>query len=1483
MSFTVAGILVLLFAAYALLHTSVVQTCLVSYFTSRIEYVTGVKIQIGGVDFRPVKSLVLNDMLLKDYRNDTLLYCKRVNVEIDSFRLTSRSFTVQDVTLEEAYFNLWLVRGEEKSEMNLDVFLKALKKGKTVAGMQRRQSLDWAVGLKRIRIRDSRFVYKEQEYEPLEYGINWTDVACRGVNADITELDFADKVRLKVSGLSLTEKSGFVLKELNAEVVASDSTLSITKGEIITDRSRLALERLAYRWVPGRRDWRYFTTRMRQYYKLGPSSVSFVDLAYFNQRLLGIENTVRCTGVVTNTVHRLEGHNLLLEFGENSVIRGSFTSSGLPDLWNTVFEIDFEDTHLNPNDLETIYLPWLGYSIPVPAPLHHFRHFDVEGKFQGTLEDFMLDVQSVTPGMRGKVHLDYSPCAGGQSGDCSSLAGDFNFHVVNFGKLAHVNGALLGWGNMSGSYHGQLDSAGVNMNARATIHNLKVNTSTLRNADVFLTYENDRLNLISSVRNEGVELGLRMNYDTSDSIAFFSSKGHFAVENLNRFGWSATGGDENVKGTFDVVYGFKTEQESFAHVNIFDLFYSTPADSFFIPRISMENLVESDYYTTSLFSDVVDMQIEGHYMAVRPLDFTRKLLKSYLPAYTSETMREYKKRKEKKINFRYTIDMKDMNRVLKVLYPEVFIADGTQIYSGYDNVCNEIYLLLRSDSLRYGDWGMRSPKIEVKGDKEKLSMVWKADEMDYMGWIRVYNMRNEFSLNDNKIHTGFQWANWQSQTYSGALAADAELVSLPDDRYRAEVKIHPGVVVMSDSIWHVAASSMIIEGKEVEVENFLLKSGEQYFSVNGRISENPSDSLAVCLNQFNLTEFNRLVLGSRTDVFGMINGKVVVQDYYKDKLLYSDIRVGDWGFNRDTLGTLKLMSFWDADSNRMIIRAENRVREDVPLHVEGFYVPAADSIDVMVKLTELDLERVGRYANEHLKYSAGSLNGALHITGTSAQPEASGHLYLDSVVMYSRELNTAFKVNDSVHIERNRVYLRDFVVADAEGNHSVCSGYYSLADYKYDLNITSQNFLLMNTGYENSELLYGRIYLSGFTNVNSRGGLTNVTVNARPESNSQLFLPLASAVSEEDGNFLHFISQNQPQHRRVKVRTEKSSFLVNANLELNDNLKVQIVFDPTIGDVLKTAGKGNVKINLDQDGGISMLGEYNITRGSYLFTLGGVFNKNFQLSPGGSIKWNGSPYDAVIDLNAVYNLKTSLNELLANTNSLTDRSTKVPVECILNLSDNLSNPLVKFDINFPSLDSQTRSFIQSLFSSQDEINKQIFSLLMLNKFYKPDYMNATDVEERNMGYQAGVTTATEMVSRQLSRWLSKISNNFDVDFSYRPGDNITSDEIELALSTQLLNDRVTLTANGNMDVGNTKDITSNSTNNNNIAGDFDVDVKLNKQGTLKLKAYSHTDEKIIYKNNAETTQGVGISYQETFDTFKELIHKYFGFFRKQTK
>ena len=399
--------------------------------------------------------------------------------------------------------------------------------------------------------------------------------------------------------------------------------------------------------------------------------------------------------------------------------------------------------------------------------------------------------------------------------------------------------------------------------------------------------------------------------------------------------------------------------------------------------------------------------------------------------------------------------------------------------------------------------------------------------------------------------------------------------------------------------------------------------------------------------------------------------------------------------------------------------------------------------------------------------------------------------------------------------------------------------------------------------------------------LNNRNGQNNITVTARTENNSKLFIPLTETASTQANNFLHFINTGQQARRRTQVASEKMNINLDANLEVNDNLDVDVVFDPTVGDVLHVNGAGDIKVVLDKDGGVGMFGEYRISKGNYQFTLSNLVNKNFVLKEGGTIAWNGAPYDATLNISAVYNIKTSLTELLptevggAEGFESQEKGRKVPVECILNLSDNLVNPLVKFDINFPTLESQTKSYVQSLFSSQDEINKQMFALLVMGKFYRTD---ENDTRWGDQARMAGVSTVTEMISSQLSRWLSQISNRVDIGLAYRVADHqVTTDEIEVALSTQLLNDRITLSANGNMDVGNTAAGNSNA---NNIAGDFDLEVKLNRQGTLKMKAYSHTDEKLIY-NNTETIQGVGVSYQESFDTFRELMRKYIGFFKRK--
>lgn len=1490
--FILTGIILFLCLSYAVLHSPSIQTRLVKYFTDRIERTTGAKIQIGGVDFRPMASLVLNDVLLKDYRNDTLVYCRDFVVKIDSFNLFQRRFTVSEVIFENAYFNLWIERGQDAAIMNIELFLSSLEKGASPTSSDKEASpmssdkgseeSSWNVNFGRIGIRNSRFNYREAEYEAVNYGINWTDVVCHNLNVDISDIDFSGgRTVLRVSDLSLCEKSGFEIKELDAWMVAVDSNIVITEGLIRTERSLVDLQRLEYTWQPGQGDWRNFITKMGQYYGLGRSSVSFIDLAFFNERLLGIENTVVCSGVVCNTVNKIEGRNLQLEFGKNSVFRGNFKSSGLPDFWNTLFDINFYDSHITPEDLETVYLPWMGQHIAIPAPLHKLKQFDAEGNLKGTIEDFIVRARSVNRNLQGDLVFKYAPC-GGDSTDCTLLSGSFDFSRVNCGLLTGMK--YFGGSRFSGSYSGQLADVGSRMNVSGKLNNLGINKEVVEEVDLYLTYDEGKLNLISSVSDDSLRGDVLFTYENADDIVFISTKGSVQLDNLNKLGLALTGRKEATRFSFDAIYAEDNIKNSFCNVSLTDLQYSDSTGTFTIDQVSLENSFNDGFYKTTLKSDIADAVMEGNYYKVRPIDFTQKLIRGYLPAYQNGKRVKSERIDMKETDFYYQIDLKNMDPILSVLYPEVSVSDGAKIYSNYQHARGDVGLLIVADTLRYGDIQFVDSKIDLKGDGVFLKMDYSAGKITYKNKYSIYNVKDVMKMRDNRVTNRLTWGNWGATTYSGALSVDVSFTPLENEGYRTEIAIHPGVIVLADSVWRVNESRIVIDGKEIGVDNFRVGRGDQYLLVNGQISEQPEESISVALKQFDLRELGRILGNEQDNLFGVIDGGVTVRDYYRNNLLYSDINLLNWGVNTDTLGTLQLRSYWEADSNRVIISAVNRYGSITPLRVSGYYLPNSDSLNVDIRLTKVNLNRLAAYSGGKISETSGGLSGLLHISGRSTQPDFSGLLCLDSVALKINELNTHYFISDSIQINNSSILFRDFVVKDIYGQKSVCNGFYRFWEQRYNLSITSDKFLLLDTDPTYSESFYGKVFASGLTRINNLGDVTSVIINARTENSSRLFIPLSMSSSESTSNFLHFVNTGQTSKKReAEIQYERKGIDLNANLELNDNLEVQIVFDPTIGDILKASGAGDIKVTLDKDGLLNMFGEYKITKGDYLFTMSNLLNKKFVLAQGGRLVWNGSPYNAMIDINASYNLKTSLNELISGMdNTAETKSTKVPVECILNLSDNFTNPLVKFDINFPSLDSQTKSYMQGLFSSQDEINKQVFALLIMNKFYTPDYIQNQTASTGDQARTAGVTTVAEMMSSQLTRWLSQISDNFDIGFSYRPGDEITTDEIELALSTQILNDRVTISANGNMDVGNTKSATTNTTgsSSSNIAGDFDIDVKLNRPGTLKLKAYSHTNERVIY-NDTEMIQGVGISYQETFDSFQELVKRYFGFLRRK--
>jgi hypothetical protein len=205
---------------------------------------------------------------------------------------------------------------------------------------------------------------------------------------------------------------------------------------------------------------------------------------------------------------------------------------------------------------------------------------------------------------------------------------------------------------------------------------------------------------------------------------------------------------------------------------------------------------------------------------------------------------------------------------------------------------------------------------------------------------------------------------------------------------------------------------------------------------------------------------------------------------------------------------------------------------------------------------------------------------------------------------------------------------------------------------------------------------------------------------------------------------------------------------------------------------------------------------------------------------------------------------------------------RIPVDVIVKLSGNLLEPQIAFDIRFPSVDERTRAQLMQALATEDEKNKQAFALLVLRQFINSG-TGAGDAAN-----VAGGNTL-EVLSNQLSNWVSQLSEGLDVGVRYRNKDNTTSgqDEVELALSTRLFNDRVNI--DGNFGVATTKS-TSTAPYNNLI--DVNVEVKITDDGKLRIRGFNRSNEANIIQA-FPYTQGVGVSYQTTFDTWKDLTRR----------
>jgi hypothetical protein len=220
---------------------------------------------------------------------------------------------------------------------------------------------------------------------------------------------------------------------------------------------------------------------------------------------------------------------------------------------------------------------------------------------------------------------------------------------------------------------------------------------------------------------------------------------------------------------------------------------------------------------------------------------------------------------------------------------------------------------------------------------------------------------------------------------------------------------------------------------------------------------------------------------------------------------------------------------------------------------------------------------------------------------------------------------------------------------------------------------------------------------------------------------------------------------------------------------------------------------------------------------------------------------------------------------------------RVPVDVVMRLRDKLLNPEIGFEVRLPTVDENVRTQVNSVLSTEQELNRQVFALIVLNRFVQPPSYSGAGTP--GTGGNIAETTTSELLSNQVSNWLSKMSDDFDLGVNYRPGDRITQDELEVAMSTQLFNERLLLSTNLGVAYG-----AQNSSTGNTLIGDFQVEYLLTPEGRLRLKAFSvSNDQNLTRTDQVNTTQGAGVAYREEFRTFSELWQRLMNNFRPSEK
>jgi len=970
--------------------------------------------------------------------------------------------------------------------------------------------------------------------------------------------------------------------------------------------------------------------------------------------------------------------------------------------------------------------------------------------------------------------------------------------------------------------------------------------------------DNQILNTLN-VTNKILEMKSNFKFDFSDKILKYTAAINLLKFNLNSFGFNFGGGKALLSGVGLIDLRGKDQNSLEGSINLSSLKFMNNNSAINFNPISFDQKITTN--KTEIYiknNDLIRGEILGNYKTREIFSLFQNKINEVYGLPSNKTLNKQS----------LSFNLKIFSKLIDALYPNISIRSSINLKGNLSSENKKSKFEIQLPLFSYNKMFIRDLNYELEIDSLNKKSLLIINEFKHP----VYKIKNikfsSSSSNDSILIKSNFTGGGDKDIY------DLNLFKLIDKKNNSIIGFKKSNIKYRNTVWHLVSNfdyqyiSFDKNFKIIKINDLKLKGEDRLISFSALIENKSISELKLNLKNVKLEEvfpiYPSFSFEGKTDL--SLNYK----NDTKNILLKLNSNVTGFKINGTDLGLLNLSLDRNIGASDYFLKIALLDGKNNNI-INGFgklYDYKMDFYDLNFELRKLNLSFLSRLGKDSINEIEGLASGNFNLIKNKDEVIHKGNLYLTNGQLSIPYLNVKYVIDDSViNLSENNFYFNNLTFIDIkEKSQGLLNGkiyHNNLRFWTFDLNINSNKLLILDKPTNDSELFYGRGFFSGDISLKGLSKNFEINLDGITEKGTIIKIPWTDDYGIEDNAFVSFLDKNTDKKENRNSFFENSidsrSIEMKFDLDLNELAEIEIVLDKETGSSISGRGNGSFFMEVNTRGKFNIWGDFTALEGIYNFKNLGLIDKKLKLNPGGTIVWDGNPLDAKMDFDAIYEVPGGANPAILLDNPSFNK--KIPTEVKIHLEGKLLQPDDPvFEINFPNTSGIVESEINYRLSDPQIRQLQSLSLLSQGIF----------INEVGVSMQGITNNLYQKASDVFTNLLGENNEKLKVGVNYLQGDKsaildvATEDRLGFTLSTNI-SDKILLNGKIGVPIGGLEQTL--------IVGNIQMDFLLNEEGSLKAKVFSKENEFRYIGDELGYTQGVGISYDVDFSTFKSLIEK----------